>query len=112
MMYPNPPPFRRLSHGCDPVKWPDLTAMSEFPAPIRKAMDTTNAIESVNSVSRKFTRNRKQYANAASALKLVYLAIHEVSKRWAMPIVGWGWEAALNHFAIVLEGRIPQNAMA
>jgi putative transposase len=91
------------------LKWPDLTAMFEFPAPIRKAMYTTNAIESVNSVIRKFTRNRKQYPNAESALKLVYLAIHEASKRWTMPIVGW--KAALNHFAIVFEGRIPANAL-
>ena len=86
------------------LKWPDLTAMFEFPAAIRKAMYTTNAIESVNSVIRKFTRNRKQYPNAESALKLVYLAIHEASQKWAMPIVGW--KAALNHLAIVFEGRI------
>jgi putative transposase len=91
-------------------KWPDVVAMFEFPAPIRKAIYTTNAIESVNSVIRKFTRNRKQYPNAESALKLVYLAIHEASKKWTMPIVGW--KAALNHFAIVFEGRIPANAMS
>ena len=92
------------------AKWADLVAMFEFPAPIRRAMYTTNAIESVNSVIRKFTRNRKQYPNAESALKLVYLAIHEASKRWTMPIVGW--KAALNHFAIAFEGRIPANAMS
>ena len=89
------------------LKWPDLIAMFDFPAPIRKAIYTTNAIESVNSVIRKFTRNRKQYPNAESAIKLVYLAIHEASKKWTMPIVGW--KAALNHFAIVFEGRIPTN---
>ena len=89
------------------LKWPDLIAMFDFPRPIRKAIYTTNAIESVNSVIRKFTRNRKQYPNAESALKLVYLAIHEASKKWTMPIVGW--KAALNHFAIVFEGRMPTN---
>jgi putative transposase len=91
------------------AKWADLVAMFEFPAPIRKAMYTTNAIESVNSVIRKFTRNRKQYPNAESAVKMVYLAIHEASKKWTMPIVGW--KAALNHFAVAFEGRIPPNAM-
>jgi putative transposase len=85
--------------------WSDIIAMFEFPLAIRKAIYTTNAIESVNSVIRKFTRNRKQYPNAESALKLVYLAIHEASKKWTMPIVGW--KAALNHFAIVFEGRMP-----
>src|SRR5581483_4342305 len=90
------------------AKWGDLITLFEFPTPIRKAIYTTNAIESVNSVIRKFTRNRKQYPNAESALKLVYLAIHEASKKWTMPIVGW--KAALNHFAIVFEGRIPTRS--
>lgn len=87
------------------LKWADIITLFEFPPPIRKAIDTTNIIESINSVIRKFTRNRKQYPNAASALKLVYLAIHEASQKWTMPIVGW--KAALNHFAIVFEGRLP-----
>jgi putative transposase len=87
------------------LKWNDIITLFDFPAPIRKAIYTTNAIESVNSVIRKFTRNRKQYPNAESALKLVYLAIHEASKRWTMPIKGW--KAALNHFAIVFENRLP-----
>ena len=89
------------------AKWTDFITMFDFPAPIRKAIYTTNAIESVNSVIRKFTRNRKQYPNAESALKLVYLAIHEASKKWTMPIVGW--KAALNHFAIVFDGRMPTD---
>jgi putative transposase len=87
------------------LKWNDIIPLFDFPPPIRKAIYTTNAIESVNSVIRKFTRNRKQYPNAESALKLVYLAIHEASKRWTMPIRGW--KAALNHFAIVFENRLP-----
>ena len=87
------------------LKWTDIITLFEFPAAIRKAIYTTNAIESVNGVSRKFTGNRKQYPNAESALTLVYLAIHEASKKWTMPIVGW--KAALNHFAIVFEGRMP-----
>jgi transposase-like protein len=90
------------------LKWADISAMFDFPPAIRKAIYTTNAIESVNSVIRKFTRNRKQYPNAESALKLVYLAIHEASKKWTMPIVGW--KAALNHFAILFEGRMPKSA--
>ena len=89
------------------LKWNDLITLFEFPPEIRKAIYTTNAIESVNSVIRKFTRNRKLYPNAESALKLVYLAIHEASKRWTMPIRGW--KAALNHFAILFEDRLPRR---
>ena len=87
------------------LKWNDIITLFEFPPAIRKAIYTTNAIESVNSVIRKFTRNRKQYPNAESALKLVYMAIHEASKRWTHPIKNW--KAALNHFAILFEDRLP-----
>jgi putative transposase len=89
------------------LKWNDIITLFDFPPAIRKAIYTTNAIESINSVIRKFTRNRKQYPNAESALKLVYMAIHEASKRWTLPIRGW--KAALNHFAIVFEDRLPSS---
>jgi putative transposase len=89
------------------LRWAEIVAMFEFPPAIRKAMYTTNTIESVNSTIRKFTRNRKQYPSADSAVKLVYLAIAEAAKKWTMPIVGW--KQALNHFAILFEGRLPLN---
>jgi putative transposase len=87
------------------LRWADIVAMFEFPPQIRKAIYTTNAIESVNSTIRKFTRNRKQYPSADSAVKLIYLAISEAARKWTMPIVGW--KQALNHFAILFEGRLP-----
>jgi putative transposase len=87
------------------LNWSDIIVLFEFPAAIRKAIYTTNVIESVNSVIRKYTRNRKQYPNGESALKLVYMAIHEASKKWTMPIVGW--KGALNHFAILFAERMP-----
>ena len=87
------------------LKWSDIIVLFDFPAAIRKAIYTTNVIESVNSVIRKYTRNRKQYPNGESALKLVFMAIHEASKKWTMPIVGW--KAALNHFAILFAERMP-----
>jgi transposase-like protein len=88
------------------AKWTDIITLFDFPAPIRRAIYTTNAIESVNSVIRKFTRNRKIYPNQESALKIVYMAIHEAAKRWTMPI--HHWKQALNHFAILYEGRLPE----
>jgi transposase-like protein len=90
------------------AKWADIVTLFDFPAPIRKAIYTTNAIESVNSVIRKFTRNRKIYPNEESALKIVYMAIHEAAKKWTMPIRKW--KEALNHFAIMFEGRMPKDS--
>jgi transposase-like protein len=88
------------------AKWADIVTLFDFPTAIRKAIYTTNAIESVNSVIRKFTRNRKIYPNQESALKLVYMAISEASRKWTKPI--HHWKQALNHFAIMYEDRMPQ----
>ena len=88
------------------AKWTDIITIFDFPPPIRKAIYTTNAIESVNSVIRKFTRNRKIYPNEESAVKLVFMAIREAAKKWTMPI--HHWKEALNHFAIMFENRMPQ----
>jgi transposase-like protein len=88
-------------------KWSDIITLFDYPAPIRKAIYTTNAIESVNSVIRKFTRNRKIYPNEESALKIVYMAIQEASRKWTLPIRHW--KQALNHFAILFETRMPDH---
>jgi putative transposase len=88
------------------LKWADIVTLFDYPPAIRKAIYTTNAIESINSVIRKFTRNRKIYPNEDSALKLIYMAIREASQRWTMPVRHW--KEALNHFAIMFEGRMPE----
>lgn len=89
------------------ARWPDIITLFDFPWPIRRAISTTNAIESVNSVIRKLTRNRKIYPNEGSVLKIMYMAIREASKKWTMPIRNW--KSALNHFAILFEDRLPTN---
>ncbi len=88
------------------AKWADIITLFDFPPAIRKAIYTTNAIESVNSVIRKFTRNRKIYPNEESALKLIFMAIREAAKKWTMPI--HHWKQALNHFAVLYEDRMPE----
>lgn len=89
------------------AKWADIISMFEFPEEIRRVTYTTNAIESLNSTIRKFTKNRKQYPSEESALKLIFMAIREASKRWTRPIKHW--KQALNHFAILFPDRIPKD---
>lgn len=87
-------------------RWTDIITLFDFPWEIRKVIATTNVIESVNSVIRKRTRNRKIFPNEDSAFKHMYLAIREASKKWTMPILKW--KEALNHFAILFEERMPK----
>ncbi len=84
--------------------WPHVITIFEYPPQIRKAIYTTNAIESLNSVIRKATKRRKLFPNDESALKVVFLAIQSASKKWTMPIRNW--KAALNRFIIEFGDRV------
>ena len=84
--------------------WENLNTLFEYPPEIRKAIYTTNAIESLNSVIRKATKRRKVFPTDDSAKKVIYLAIQEASKKWTMPIRDW--KSALNRFMILFEDRI------
>jgi transposase-like protein len=78
--------------------------MFNYPDDIRRAVYTTNAIESLNSVIRKVTKKRKLFPSDDSAKKVIYLAIQEASKKWTMPIRNW--KAALNRFMIEFDDRL------
>lgn len=79
-------------------RWQYLANFFQFPEDIRKAIYTTNAIESVNSSIRKIIKNKKSFPNDNSVFKMLYLALHDCSKKWTMPIRDW--QMALNQFII------------
>lgn len=85
--------------------WDRLTPFFAYPDDIRKAIYTTNAIESLNRSIRKVTKNRGAFPTDDAAMKLMYLALNNASKKWTMPIPHW--KRALNQFAIMFEGRLP-----
>lgn len=62
--------------------WLNLRTIFDYPEEIRKAIYTTNAIESLNSVIRKATKKRKVFPTDESALKVVYLATQAAAARW------------------------------
>ena len=86
--------------------WTRIIPFFAFPPEIRKAIYTTNAIESLNSVIRKATERRKLFPTDQSAMKVVYLAIEQAAKKWSMPIRDW--KPALNQFMILYEDRFPE----
>jgi putative transposase len=85
--------------------WERITPLFSYPKEIRKAIYTTNAIESVNMSLRKVTKNRGSFPNDESMIKLLYLALQNIAKKWTMPI--HNWRSALNQFSIMFEGRMP-----
>lgn len=87
--------------------WPTVVPFFAHPPEIRKVIYTTNAIESLNMSLRKVTKNRGSFPSDEAAMTLLYLALGNISKKWTMPIRNW--QEALNRFAIVYEGRMPQE---
>jgi transposase-like protein len=84
--------------------WQNVSTIFNYPNDIRKAIYTTNAIESLNSVIRKAIKKRKLFPHDDSAKKVIYLAIEQASKKWTMPIRNW--KTALNRFMIEFEDRL------
>lgn len=84
--------------------WANLNTLFRYPEDIRKAIYTTNAIESLNSVIRKAIKKRKLFPTDDAAKKVIYLAVTEASKKWTMPIRNW--RGALNRFTIEFEERL------
>ncbi len=87
--------------------WPNLITLFDYPDDLRKVIYTTNAIESLNSVIRKATKNRKVFPHDQAAMKVVYLAIDAAAKKWSMPIRNW--KGALNRFMIEFPERMPET---
>ena len=67
----------------------------------------TSAIESLNSVIRKATKKRKLFPTDDAALKVVYLAVNQASRKWTMPIQNW--KLALNRFSIEFGDRVTDH---
>lgn len=89
--------------------WDNIIPFFQFLPQIRKVIYTTNAIESLNMVMRKLTRNRRIFPNDDSALKALFLAIREASKNWKAIHY---WKPALHSFQVMFgEERVPLGAL-
>ncbi|SQH40293.1 transposase IS1113 [Salmonella enterica] len=87
--------------------WENLNTFFGYPPDIRRAMYTTNAIESLNSVIRAAIKKRKVFPTDDSVRKVVYLAIKDASKKWSMPIQNW--RLAMSRFIIEFGDRLSDH---
>lgn len=84
--------------------WQNVIPFFDFPPDIRKAIYTTNAIESINRSLRKVIKTKGAFPNDAAIFKIFYLALENISKKWTMPIRCWN--SAINQFAIKYPDRM------
>ncbi|EGO8361344.1 transposase, partial [Escherichia coli] len=87
--------------------WENLNTFFGYPPDIRKAIYTTNTIESLNSVIRAAIKKRKVFPTDDSVRKVVYLAIKDASKKWSMPIQNW--RLAMSRFIIEFGDRLSDH---
>ena len=84
--------------------WERIIPFLAYPSEIRKVIYTTNAIESLNMSLRKIKKNRGSFPTDEAVLKLLFLALRNISQKWTMPIKDW--KAALNRFTILFGERM------
>ena len=83
--------------------WAELTVFFEYPQEIRKIIYTTNAVEGYHRMVRKFTKSKSIFPTDDAIRKVVYMSVSEISKKWTMPVRGWG--LAYAQFMIYFEDR-------
>lgn len=86
------------------LNWQNLVGFLQYPEAIRKIVYTTNAVESVNSMLRKVTNNKRVFPSDDAVFKTLYLTINYITAKWTMPVQNWN--EAMAHFLIKFEGRI------
>jgi len=85
--------------------WDRIIPFFAYPGEIRKVIYTTNTIESLNMSLRKIIKMRGSFPNEEAAMKLLYLALRNASKKWTMPVQNWN--GALNRFCLLWPERMP-----
>ncbi len=83
--------------------WAGISPLFAYPEEIRRAIYTTNVVESLHMTLRKVIKTRASFPNEDSALKLLYLALNNISQRWK---ASKDWRTSLNHFMVRYGDRI------
>jgi len=87
-------------------KWHNLSVYFKYPEPIRKVIYTTNAVEAVHRQFRRLTKTKGAFPNENSLMKLLFVGIQNMTKKWTMPI--HNWNLTLSQLAIYFDGRLDE----
>jgi len=83
--------------------WPQVVPFFAFPPDVRRVMYTTNALENVHRGIRKIIKTRGHFPNDDAAIKLVWLALRNITASWVLP--AHRWKPALHAFALAFGDR-------
>jgi transposase-like protein len=75
-------------------QWEQVIPFFAYPSEVRKIIYTTNAIESLHMQLRKIIKTRGHFPNDDAAVKLLYLALKNITKDWKMSALEW--KSAMN----------------
>lgn len=84
--------------------WEEIAVMFEYPEEIRRLIYTTNSIESFNRQLRKVTKTKSVFPNDDSLMKILYLSMINITKKWTNRIKNWA--GILGQLTIIFEDRI------
>jgi len=85
-----------------------LSTFFAFPDNIRRIIYTTNVIESLNSQFRKVTKTKLIFHNDGSLLKMLYLAVERVAKKWTRNYPDW--DLVINQLNIVFSDILDKKS--
>lgn len=69
--------------------WHKLSTYFAYDEHIRRLIYTTNAVEGFHRQVRKITKTKGAFPNDMALLKLIYLAVQSISKKWTSPLQNW-----------------------
>ena len=72
------------------TNWPKLSTYFKYPQEVRTLIYTTNAIEGFNRQLRKVTKSKSVFPTDDSLLKMLYLAMMDITKKWTGKRRDWG----------------------
>jgi transposase-like protein len=84
--------------------WAQIIPFFAFPPDVRRVIYTTNALENVHRQIRKIIKTRGHFPSDEAAVKLIWLALRNITATWRMPT--YRWTFALNALALAYGDRI------
>jgi transposase-like protein len=86
------------------IHWENVSTFFKYPEDVRKIIYTTNAVEGLHRQLRKVTKNRASFPNDEALLKMLFLVVRNIEKKWTSPLQNWS--LTISQLSVMFEGRV------